>query len=238
MTPRFVARQLAHLTGLLGLVIPLLTNRRIVARQLAHPTGLLGRVMALLMNRRNAQMNALAVRQLTLSGTDRVLEIGFGGGPILQTLLANAAFVAGVDRSPDMVARAKAHHARAVDEGRAEFRAGEVEAIPFEAESFDKICTLNTVYFWRSLDEGAGEIARVLVPGGRAVIGFLPKMHMDRLGVPLDIFTPRTPDEVIAALTRAGFREVRAEQPSSWKVIMLMAAKAEAKETGAASRLV
>ena len=68
---------------------------RIVARQLSHPQGFLGRIIRLLMNRTNAQLNAFAIRQLQLKATDRVLEIGFGGGATLPKLLAGAAFVAG-----------------------------------------------------------------------------------------------------------------------------------------------
>ncbi|MEO8924866.1 MAG: methyltransferase domain-containing protein, partial [Caldimonas sp.] len=62
----------------------------------------------------------------------------------------------------------------AVSSGRAEFREGSVEALPFEAKSFDKVRTVNAVYFWSLLAAGFAEIHRVLSPGGRAVIGFLP----------------------------------------------------------------
>jgi cyclopropane fatty-acyl-phospholipid synthase-like methyltransferase len=51
-------------------------------------------------NRRNAKMNHFAVRQLKLATTDRVLEIGFGGGLTLTHLIENAVFVVGLDRSP------------------------------------------------------------------------------------------------------------------------------------------
>jgi len=46
-----------------------------------------------LMNRHNAKLNAFAVRQLDLVPTDRVLEIGFGGGVTLPSLIARAGFV-------------------------------------------------------------------------------------------------------------------------------------------------
>ena len=57
-----------------------MTPPRFIARQLSCPTGLFGGIMGLLMNRHNAKMNRFAVRQLELKTTDRVLEIGFGGG--------------------------------------------------------------------------------------------------------------------------------------------------------------
>jgi arsenite methyltransferase len=196
---------------------------RFIARQLSCPTGFFGRIMGRLMNRHNAKLNAFAVRQLELTPSDRVLEIGFGGGITLPSLIAGAAFVGGVDRSRDMVRRAKARFPEAVAAGRADFREGNVEELPFEASSFGKVCTVNTVYFWSSLDAGFAEIHRVLSSGGRVVVGFLPKDRMDRLGMPTDIFTSRAPDDVIAALTKAGFSDVRLERPESttpWNVIV------------------
>jgi arsenite methyltransferase len=196
---------------------------RFIARQLAHPTGPLGRVMEWLMNRGNAKINAFAVQQLALMPSDRVLEIGFGGGVNLPFLIQNAALVVGLDMSRDVVARAKARFSVAVMDGRAEFREGSVEALPFQASSFGKVCTVNTVYFWKSLELSFREIYRVLLPGGRVVVGFLPKEWMDRMGVPEDIFTAREPGEVVSALRNAGFDSIQIERPepsTAWNVVV------------------
>ena len=187
---------------------------RFIARQLSCPTGFFGRIMGHLMNMDNAKLNAYAVRQLDLTPSDRILEIGFGGGVTLPSLIAGAALVGGVDRSREMVRRAKARFSDAVSAGRAIFREGNVEELPFEVSSFEKVCTVNTIYFWSSLDAGFAEIHRVLSPGGRVVVGFLPKERMDRMGMPQDIFTLRAPEDVTAALKKAGFSDVRIERPS------------------------
>jgi arsenite methyltransferase len=175
------------------------------------------------MNLRNAKMNAFAIQQLDLKSSDRVLEIGFGGGATLPTLIRGAAFVAGVDRSQDAVESAQARHSKQVLEGRAKFLEGVVEAIPFEAASFDKVFTVNTIYFWRSLNAGFAEIHRVLSPDGRVVIGFVPKESMDRMKFPADIFTSRAPEDVVAALAANGFKEarlIRPEPTAPWNVIV------------------
>jgi len=196
---------------------------RFIARQLSRPTGFFGRIMGRLMNRHNAKLNSYAVRQLEVTPSDRVLEVGFGGGVSLPSLIASAAFVGGVDRSRDMVRRAKAMFSEAVSAGRADFREGNVEELPFEASSFAKVCTVNTIYFWSSLDAGFAEIRRVLLPGGRVVVGFVPKERMDRMGMPADIFTSRAPNDVVAALRKAGFSDVRIERPkptTPWNVMV------------------
>jgi len=201
---------------------------RFIARQLARPSGLLGRLVGRLMNRHNAKMNAFALQQLAPAPTDRVLEIGFGGGVNLPTLIDAGAFVAGIDRSPDMVQAARTRFAGAVTASRAAFCDGVIEAMPFDAASFDKLCTCNTIYFWSSLDAGVTEIRRVLSAGGRVVIGLLPKERMERMSFPTDIFTACAAEDVAAALTRAGFADVgiaRPEPSTPWCVVVATAAR-------------
>ena len=167
-------------------------------------------------------MNTYAVKMLSLRPDDRVLEIGFGGGATLPVLTNEAKFVAGVDRSADVVSWAKARYARAIAAGRADFREGNVEALPFENASFGKVCTVNTVYFWKSLEAGFVEIRRVLTQGGR-VVGFLPEERMQRRNMPADIFTMHAPEDVIAAMKKSGFSNIRVERPqpdTPWNVVV------------------
>src|SRR4029078_5356668 len=97
---------------------------RFIAERVCRPTGVIGIVIRHLMNRHNARMNAFAVGQLQLAPSDRVLEIGFGGGSTLAALLKTAAFVAGVDRSHDVIGWAKRHFAKEIKTRRAGFRTG------------------------------------------------------------------------------------------------------------------
>ena len=172
---------------------------RFIARQLSHPAGVFARVIGALMNWHNAKMNAFVLEKLAVTSSDRVLEIGFGGGLTICPLLASAVFVAGLDRSHDAVALANARFSDAVKAGRAEFREGNAEALPYGDGSFNKVSTTNTVYFWPSLERGFREIHRVISPGGRLAVGFLPKEYTDRMNMPTDIFTTRTPEDVTSA---------------------------------------
>lgn len=196
---------------------------RIIARQLSCPSGLLGRLVSFLMNRRNRMMNAFAVRQLEVEPTDRILEIGFGGGVTLRYLIENSGFVTGVDRSRDAVLHAQSRFSREIAAGRAVFHECSAASLPFDEASFDKALTVNTVYFLESLESSFREIHRVLAPGGTLAIGFLPKEWMERMGMPADIFTSRTADEVVSALTHAGFDVVQEKKPCpapAWLVVV------------------
>lgn len=181
---------------------------RLVAKQLSNPTGLGGAIIQFLMNRGNARLNDFAAGQLALQEQDRVLEIGFGGGVALAGLLSRSRRVWAVDRSSDVVASAQRRFSAAIKTGAADFRVGAVEDLPFPAAAFDAALTVNTVYFWKSLEAGMQELRRVLAPGGRLAIGFVPKVRMDRMKMPLDIFTPRTPEAVTDALRQADFNEI------------------------------
>jgi arsenite methyltransferase len=199
-----------------------MTTRSIV-QQLSRPSGFLGKIIANLMNRKNAKMNLFAIRQLKIAPSDRVLEIGFGGAATLPNLIENAGFVAGVDRSPDVVRHAKLRFSQAVTAGRAAFHEGSVEALPFGTSSFEKAFTVNTVYSWKSLHEGLREIHRVLAPGGRLAVGFLPKEWMDRMNMPGDIFRSRATGGVVTAIQEAGFSVIHIRKPeptTAWVVVV------------------
>ena len=196
---------------------------KFIAQQLSNPSGFSSYFIGRMMNHRNARMNAFAVEQLELCPSDRVLEIGFGGGVSLPLILADAAYVAGLDRSPDVVKAANSRFQDEVERDRAEFKIGCAEAIPYEPGYFQKACTVNTVYFFRDLGPAFREIFRVLAPGGRVAIGFLPKKCMDQMNFPADVFTSRTPEEVADALSNAGFSRIRSAlpaTPAAWNVIV------------------
>ena len=178
-----------------------------VSRQLSNPTGLGGRLIRRGMNRGNAAMNEEAVDRLGASAGDRVLDVGFGGGVIFELLLDRGVEAAGIDRSAHAVDAVEGSNRAAIEAGRLQVRRGEVESIPFEDESFDGVVTVNTVYFWPDLGAGLAEVLRVLKPGGRIVVAVRDGSVMKR--VSRDIFTLRAPEEVLGAISAAGFVDGR-----------------------------
>ena len=179
--------------------------RRLISDQLSRPTGRLGRVVAALMNRGNRGLNARAIDLLDVTPGSRVLDLGFGGGLTFHPLLARDATVVGVDRAQDMVTAAEARHREPVAAGRLVLHTGEVQSLPLDDASVDRVLTVNTVYFWPDLARALGEVRRVLAPGGRIVVGIRDGSVMQQVSP--DVFTLRTPDEIATALGAAGFAE-------------------------------
>ena len=103
----------------------------------------------------------------------RVLEVGSGPG-LLSTELAavHDLEVTGLDLDPAMVERAQANAARSSSDGAREptFVVGDVAALPFEDDSFDRVVSTFSLHHWSDKAGGLEEIARVLAPGGRALI--------------------------------------------------------------------
>ncbi len=182
-----------------------------LSRQLSEPSGLGGKLVARGMNRGNAAMNADALDNLALVADSRVLEIGFGGGATLPKLLAVAAHVTGIDRAEDMVEAASRRHDDEISAGRLRLDAGDISSLPYEDGSFDRVLTVNTVYFWPDLHDALEEVRRVTAPGGEIVIGIRDPSVMQK--VDRSIFTVREPEEVRDAVESAGFAGVTLHSP-------------------------
>ena len=188
---------------------PTMLAKRFLTKQLAHPSGFFGRfVMGRLLNAVNADHNRLVLKQLTLSAADRVLEVGFGGGALLEKISQQPpeGFVAGVELSEEMVSRARLRFRAQLATGRVDVRHGNVQSLPYPDASFDKACSVNTIYFWPDVPLALAELLRIVRPGGFLVLGFFSDDDFRRLGFDELGFVPYSPDELSAALSAGGFR--------------------------------
>ncbi|TWB88115.1 methyltransferase family protein [Bradyrhizobium macuxiense] len=159
--------------------------RSILLRAFGRPRGLLGRLGGVIMARTNADCGAWVTDLLEVESDDRVLEVGFGPGVVIQRLssLVPAGSVAGIDASPEMVGQARARNTTAVGDGRIDLRLGSVEHLPFDDGSFDKALAINSMQVWPDAVAGLREIRRVMKPGGRIALGFTSHSGQPREGV-------------------------------------------------------
>lgn len=178
-----------------------------IAGQLGNPHGVLGKGVAFILNRGNKRAIAEAVHAAAPAAGATVADVGFGGGVGLELLLTRVGaegVVHGIEPSPDMLARARGRFAMEVAEGRLALAGGTLAALPLPDASLDAAITVNTIYFLDDLPAACAELARVLRPGGSAVIGIGDPDAMAKMPFTSYGFTLRPVAEVVAALSSAG----------------------------------
>jgi SAM-dependent methyltransferase len=99
----------------------------------------------------------------------RVLDVssGHGGGAAYLKRTFGPRSVVGVDRNRVAI---RFSRSRCGGEG-VEFRVGDALALPFEADEFDVVVSVEASHQYDNLDCFVGEAARVLRPGGVLVLG-------------------------------------------------------------------
>ena len=100
-----------------------------------------------------------------------MLDVGCGDGTLARVAASRGAFVTGIDSDPAMLAVARARTRDA--EIGASFLEGRVEHLPFPDASFDVVAAITVMCFVPGAAGAVREMARVLRPGGRLVIGEL-----------------------------------------------------------------
>jgi ubiquinone/menaquinone biosynthesis C-methylase UbiE len=103
----------------------------------------------------------------------RVLDVGCGTGRLSLALTERGAKVWGVDTSAEMLEQARAAAGRRVG-----LKRGSAEELPFKDGWFDRAVLRLVVHL---VDRGRAlpELARVLAPGGRAVVATFQPRHFD-----------------------------------------------------------
>jgi ubiquinone/menaquinone biosynthesis C-methylase UbiE len=99
----------------------------------------------------------------------RLLDVACGPGIVAEALASVAGEIAGVDATPEMVARARERLKRA-GAAHASFREGTAEALPFLDASFDAVVTRLSLHHFPRVPAALAEMRRVLGAGGRLVV--------------------------------------------------------------------
>jgi len=160
-----------------------------------------------MLNRSNRGTIAMAIAALEIPSGAVAADLGFGGGVGLEMLLERVGpqgQVHGVDLSPTMVSRASRQFGRDVAGGRLHLHTGSITQLPLDDASIQAAITINTIYFIADLNRAFSELARILTPSGRVVVGIGDPEAMARMPMTPYGFKLRPVAEVTAAAESAG----------------------------------
>ncbi|NLT09062.1 MAG: methyltransferase domain-containing protein [Ruminococcus sp.] len=181
----------------------------------SNPHGEAGAEMLAGMNERHSPVTSWAISFFELSAGDRVLDIGCGGGETLHKLaemLPDGQFT-GLDHSELSVRISSEHNQSSINDGRMNIVQGSVEELPFREDSFNRIITVESFYFWPDPAENLKEVCRVLDRNGQFLIvadihGGAELSDEDLANIrKYGLFNP-TPGELEELLHNAGFSQV------------------------------
>jgi ubiquinone/menaquinone biosynthesis C-methylase UbiE len=186
----------------------------------------------------NSGINRFTADLMDVQPDDRVLEIGFGPGRLIERLAAQATagLVAGVDPSDVMLAQATSRNRAAIEAGRVRLEEGTVSALPFADGSFTKVCSVNTIYFWPEPESDLCEVRRVLVPGGRCYLTFRVTHRQGRRPT-VRLLRGEGEDvpvaQIAAAMRAAGFTRIRSKiRRFTFVTAMCLVGETRADEAG------
>jgi SAM-dependent methyltransferase len=153
-----------------------------------------------------------AIEVLQLQPEDAFLEVGCGGGILLDMVLQTVQWACAIDHSPDMVDLARQTNAHALSQRRAKIVQGDAQALPWAGSQFTCAAGVEMLCFLEDPRPALRGLKRVLKPGGRLVFvtSAQPESALLRLlSAPwLTRLHFHANGELASMLRRAGFQAV------------------------------
>lgn len=191
----------------------------------AKPNGKAGKEMLRRMGKSHSSVTEWAFKTIKLNGSERILDIGCGGGDALKKISGRilSGKLTGVDYSEVSVELSRQNNMNDVNSGKMNIIKASVDSLPFPDNSFDVIYTIESFYFWGRSTENLREVRRVLEKNGTfmivADIHGASELSDDAIKniEKYNLFNP-TPTEFRTLLTEAGFEgtEIVLKAGTSW----------------------
>jgi ubiquinone/menaquinone biosynthesis C-methylase UbiE len=188
---------------------------RLIGQQIRKPSGFFGCLLGHLMAADHKELTGWTLDQLQIKDNNSVLDIGCGSGVGIEKLnmIVTNGYIVGIDYSHVMLRQAAKRNRLVISKGKTKLCYGNVSKLPFTDASFDKVCAIESFYFWPNPSKDLQEVKRVLKPGGSIAVSMeiskegTNRMSIEdnarRLGIPI-----YSGEEMKALLSEAGFINV------------------------------
>ena len=178
------------------------------SQQARKPSGFFGRfVMSKIFDKGNANLNRFVLELMAVNKDDIILEIGFGTGLLIYQMAKKLddGFVEGIDFSATMLSIAYRNTRKNIAEGKVNLVEGNFDETSYESNRFDKICTVNTIYFWPDPEKTVKKIVDILKPGGIFITAFEDSDQLKGRQLSNEVFHLYSTTEVKDLFMKAGF---------------------------------
>ena len=190
---------------------------RYLAKQLKNPSGIMGRFfLASMWNKRNRALNDFTLRQATFQPNDHVLEVGFGGGYLLNQIanILNSGLIVGIDISRTMMIRYKKQLKTQIQKDRLEILQGKAEFLPFPSKTFMKILSVNSLFYWDKPKLALQEFYRILKNDGLFLLTLTAKESLENRKFMKHGISNYDTIEIIDLLKSIGFCNIQSKYQS------------------------
>ena len=184
-----------------------------IALQLKHPTGEKGIEIANMMHETNINMTRHSVQNLNIEAGESILELGHGNAGHVEFVFEQAQNLKyyGLEMSELMFQEARQINRNLVSQKQAFFSLYDGNIIPFPENHFNKIFTVNTIYFWQNPEEFLLEIYRLLKPNGVFCITFAEESFMKQLPFTKFEFELYSTEKVENLIQKTAFKIINKE---------------------------
>ncbi|UIN49038.1 methyltransferase domain-containing protein [Bacillus safensis] len=180
-----------------------------IGKQMREPKGLFSKWVARYMEKNHHNINEWTIQLLNIQENDRILEIGTGRGITLSKVAEklDRGKVYGVDASRHMIKYAKRKHKKLAEQDKAVITLGKAEQLPFEDRSFNKLFTVQTIYYLKDIQQVMKEVYRVLQVDGEVFLSF-QKQELINEQKRSTSFSSYSEEEISRLFSAYHFREV------------------------------
>ena len=197
--------------------------------QFGNPTGFRGKILAKQLNKENKDQYDALIKNIGLKANDIILEVGFGNGYLIKELFKQniSIKIYGIDISKDMINEAKIKNKQKFENGDLKLSLEDINKTSFDEDFFDKIYTINTIYFWSDMEKPFSEIKRILKSGGVFINIFSVKSFLDTLESTKHGFKKYTLEEIEKTTKDNGFNINKIVEINKNKTYAIIAEKAD-----------
>lgn len=178
--------------------------------QLAFPKGKKGIEIAKTMNNSNAKMITDTIDVLDIKNNDTILELGHGNCSHLELIIEQVCNISyyGLEVSKTMQQEARKINKKFIKKENVFFDIYDGLNIPYENNLYDKIMSVNTIYFWKNPIKLLSELYRVLKNEGVLVLTFAEKNFMKTLPFVKEKFNLFDENDIKKIIDLTGFKIV------------------------------